>query len=85
MSFIVRTENLASAPELRESEKGPYGYATLMVSDRIRQKDGTYLDGPATAYNVAAPGDRARHPVACAQRDGNVCVSFARSFRVSGW
>src|SRR5690625_6516621 len=49
--------NLASTPKLREGENGPYTFATVMVSDRIKTKSGTWTDGPAIAYNVAVKGD----------------------------
>ena len=29
MSYIVRTGNLAAAPELRQGERGPYTYARV--------------------------------------------------------
>ena len=38
MSYIVRTGNLVDTPELREGEHGPYTYARVIVSDRIRQE-----------------------------------------------
>ena len=62
MSYITRTGNLAGAPELREGERGPYTYARVIVSDRIRQEDGSYTDGPAAAdscllYTSPSPRD----------------------------
>lgn len=53
MSYITRTGNLAGAPELRDGERGPYTYARVIVSDRIRQEDGSYTDGPAAADSSA--------------------------------
>lgn len=47
MSYITRTGNLAGAPELREGERGPYTYARVIVSDRIRQEDGSRFVGTA--------------------------------------
>ena len=49
MSYITRTGNLAEAPTLREGENGPYCYARVLVSDRIRQESGDYIDGPYPA------------------------------------
>lgn len=85
MSFISRTGNLAETPKLREGDKGPYTFARVLVTDRIRQKDGSYTDGPATPYDVAVSGDQAKRLVATAKRDGNVRVTFAGRYRVTEW
>lgn len=85
MSFIIRTGNLAGTPKLREAEGKVYTYATVMVSDRIKTKDGEWIDGPPTAYNVNVRGDQARRLVATAERDGNVRVLFAGPYRVKQW
>lgn len=37
MSYITRTGNLAETPTLREGDNGPYTYARVLVSDRLRQ------------------------------------------------
>lgn len=58
MSYITRTGNLTEVPTLREGQNGPYAYARVAVSDRIRQDDGSYVDGPATYYDVAVGGAR---------------------------
>ena len=58
MSYITRTGNLTEAPTLRTGESGPYTYARVAVSDRIRQEDGSYVDGPAVFYDVAVGGYR---------------------------
>ena len=39
MSYITRTGNLAATPTLREGDNGPYTYARVLVSDRIRQEE----------------------------------------------
>ncbi len=77
MSYIVRVGNLAGTPELREGEKGPYTYARVIVTDRVRQEDGSYEDGATIGYDVLANGSQARELVATAQRSGNVRVLFA--------
>lgn len=46
MSYITRTGNLAATPTLREGDNGPYTYARVLVSDRIRKENGSYTDGP---------------------------------------
>lgn len=63
MSYITRTGNLAEAPTLREGENGPYCYARVLVSDRIRQESGDYIDGPTVAYDVAVSGSQATNLV----------------------
>ena len=82
-SYITRTGNLAATPELREGEKGPYTYARILVSDRIRQEDGTYVDGPTIAYDVAVSGDKAVKLVDAAKESGNIRIMFAGRYRVT--
>lgn len=77
------TLNLAAAPELRQGERGPYTYARVIVSDRIRQEDGSYTDGPPIAYDVAVSGAQATALVETAERSGNVRVTFAGRYRVT--
>ncbi len=83
MSYITRTGNLAGTPTLREGEKGAYTYARVLVSDRIRQEDGSYIDGPAIAYDVAVSGSQAANLVDVATRCGNVRVTFSGTYRVT--
>lgn len=85
MSYITRTGNLAGAPELREGERGPYTYARVIVSDRIRQEDGSYTDGPAIAYDVLVSGNQAVNLVAAAEASGNIRITFAGRYRVTEW
>lgn len=77
--------NLADTPVLREGEHGPYTFATVMVSDRLRTKGDKWEDGPAIAYNVAVKGDEAKRLVEAAERDGNVRVTFGGRYRVTQW
>ena len=67
MSYITRTGNLTEAPTLRTGESGPYTYARVAVSDRIRQEDGSYVDGPAVFYDVAVGGSQATNLVEAAE------------------
>ena len=83
MSYITRTGNLAATPELREGDNGPYTYARVLVSDRIRQNDGTYTDGPTVAYDVAVSGNQATNLVAAAEASGNIRVTFSGRYRVT--
>lgn len=83
MSYITRTGNLAEAPTLREGENGPYCYARVLVSDRIRQESGDYIDGPTVAYDVAVSGSQAANLVDTAQRCGNIRVTFTGAYRVT--
>ncbi len=83
MSYITRTGNLAATPELRQGERGAYTYARVLVSDRIRQDDDTYTDGPTVAYDVAVSGSQATALVEAAERSGNIRVTFAGRYRVT--
>ena len=83
MSYITRTGNLAEAPTLREGENGPYCYARVLVSDRIRQESGDYIDGPTVAYDVAVSGSQATNLVDTAQRCGNIRLTFTGTYRVT--
>lgn len=83
MSYITRTGNLAEAPTLREGDSGPYTYARVIVSDRLRQEDGSYIDGPTIAYDVAVNGNQATNLVEAAERSGNIRVTFSGRYRVS--
>ena len=83
MSYITRTGNLTEAPTLRNGENGPYTYARVAVSDRIRQEDGSYTDGPTVAYDVAVSGNQAVNLVEVAEQSGNVRVTFSGRYRVT--
>ena len=83
MSYITRTGNLTEAPTLRTGESGPYTYARVAVSDRIRQEDGSYVDGPAVFYDVAVGGSQATNLVEAAERSGNIRITFSGRYRVS--
>ena len=85
MSYIVRTGNLASTPELREGEYGSYTFARVIVSDRIRQEDGSYVSGPAIAYDVLVSGSQAVNLVDAAKASGNIRITFAGLYRVTEW
>ena len=83
MSYITRTGNLAATPTLREGDNGPYTYARVLVSDRIRQEDNSYTDGPTVAYDVAVSGNQAVNLVEVAEQSGNVRVTCARTSAAS--
>lgn len=83
MSHITRTGNLASTPTLRDGDRGPYTYARVLVSDRIRQDDDSYADGPTVAYDVAVSGNQAVNLVAAAEEGGNIRVMFSGRYRVT--
>lgn len=83
MSYITRTGNLAETPTLRQGDSGPYTYARMIVSDRLRQDDGAYVDGPAIAYDVAVNGNQAMNLVEAAERSGNIRVTFSGRYRVT--
>jgi len=83
VSHITRTGNLAATPTLREGNSGPYTYARVLVSDRIRQDDDSYTDGPAVAYDVAVSGNQAVNLVAAAEEGGNIRVMFSGRYRVT--
>lgn len=83
MSYITRTGNLTEAPTLRNGDNGPYTYARVAVSDRIRQEDGSYIDGPTVFYDVSVAGNRATNLVEAAQRSGNIRITFSGRYRVT--
>lgn len=83
MSYITRTGNLAATPELRQGENGPYTYARVLVTDRIRQSDGSYEDGGTIGYDVAVSGSQAVQLVEAAEASGNIRITFAGRYRVS--
>ena len=83
MSHITRTGNLAATPTLRDGDRGPYTYARVLVSDRIRQEDDSYTDGPTVAYDVAVSGNQAVNLVAAAEEGGNIRVMFSGRYRVT--
>lgn len=85
MSYITRTGNLAETPKLREGEHGPYTYARILVSDRNRQDDGSYSDGPTIAYDVAVSGNQAVNLVEAAERSGNIRITFSGRYRVTSY
>lgn len=82
MSYITRTGNLAAAPTLREGEKGPYTFARVLVSDRIKDGD-NYVDGPAIGYDVSVSGQQAKALCELAAVSGNIRITFSGSYRVS--
>ena len=83
MSYITRTGNLAETPTLREGDNGPYTYARVLVSDRLRQEDGSYTDGPTIGYDVAVSGNQAVNLIEAAERSGNIRVTFSGRYRVT--
>lgn len=76
MSYITRVGNLASAPTLRHSENGPYLYARVLVTDRIK-RDGTWVDGPLVPYEVRVKGSYATHLSETVEACGNVRLHFS--------
>ena len=83
MSYISRVGNLTETPTLRQGDNGPYAYARVAVSDRIRQEDGSYVDGPAVFYDVAVSGSQATNLVETAERSGNIRIAFSGRYRVT--
>ncbi len=85
MSYIVRTGNLASTPEMRTSENGR---PTYLPRHRHRQRPragprtGSYRDQGAIVYSLTVFGSAAEQLVETAQASGNVRVLFAGSYRV---
>ena len=51
--------------------------------DRIRQEDGSYVDGPAVFYDVAVGGSQATNLVEAAERSGNIRITFSGRYRVT--
>lgn len=55
----------------------------MIVSDRIRQDDGTYTDGPPIAHDVAVSRNQAANLVDAAERAGNIRLTFSGRYRVT--
>lgn len=83
MGYITLTGNLAATPILREGEKGPYTYARVLVTDRVRGEDGSWSDGATVGYDLAVSGDQARQLVAAAEASGNIRITFSGAYRVT--
>jgi len=82
MSHISRTGNLAPTPVLRENDKGkPCTYARVLVTDRIRQDDGSYEDSATIGYDGAVQGNQAVNLVDVAERCGNIRLTFLGEYR----
>ena len=58
-------------------------FVRVLVSDRIRQEDNSYTDGPTVAYDVAVSGNQAVNLVEVAEQSGNVRVTFSGRYRVT--
>lgn len=82
MSYIVRAGNLATTPELRQSDNGPYCYADVIVNDRERTEDGSYRDLGTIRYSLTVFRSAAERLVEAAQTSGNIRVLFAGRYRV---
>ena len=65
------------------ARSGGDAYARVLVSDRIRQEDNSYTDGPTVAYDVAVSGNQAVNLVEVAEQSGNVRVTFSGRYRVT--
>lgn len=76
MSYISRVGNLASAPTLRQGDNGPYLYARVLVTDRVR-RDGEWVDGPVVPYEVFVKDEYAVHLSETAEACGNVRLHFS--------
>lgn len=80
--YITRTGNLAKTPELRAGEKGSYTYARIIVTDRVRDGKGGYIDGETTGYDVAVSGSQAENLVATAEASGNIRITVSGRYEV---
>lgn len=85
MSTITRTGNLAGTPQLRDGEHGKYCFARIIVNDRYADRDGTFVEGPAIAYDVSVSGSQAEQLVDTAERCGNVRITFSGRYRVTAY
>lgn len=83
MSYISRVGNLAKVPKLRKSDTAEYCHAIVIVSDRERDENKEWRDGPPIAYKVSISGEQARNLVAAAEEGGNIRVTFSGRYRVT--
>lgn len=82
MSYIVRSGNLAAAPELHTAENGTtYTHADVIVNDRERQEDGSWHDTGTIRYSLTVFRSQAERLVQAAT-NGNLRVLFAGTYRV---
>lgn len=89
MSYIVKTGNLAEAPELRTAESGrTYARARVIVTDRVRTEAGEYVDGASIGYNLTVFGADAERLAEAVHRSresghsGNLRLLFAGRHQV---
>lgn len=82
MSYITRVGNLAKTPELRQGENGPYLYARVIVTDRIRNDTGEWADSTPIGYDVSVPGAQAAELHRTATESGNIRVLFTGRYVV---
>lgn len=83
MSYISRVGNLANVPKLRKSNTAEYCHATVIVSDRERDENKEWRDGPPVTYKVSVSGEQARNLVAAAEAGGNIRITFSGRYRVT--
>lgn len=76
MSYISRVGNLASTPTLRQGDNGPYLYARVLVTDRVR-RGGEWVDGPVVPYEVFVKDEYAVHLSETAEACGNIRLHFS--------
>ncbi len=84
MSYIARTGWLAATPELRDGEHGPYCFARVLVTDRIKEGD-AWRDGAVTAYDLTVSGNQAVRLVSTAEACGNTEITFTGSLVTDVW
>lgn len=83
MNTITVTGNLAAAPELRyDKNNKPYTFARVLVTDRVRQNDGTFVDGGTIGYDAAVWGSDAEGLVQTALDSGNIRVTVSGDYLV---
>lgn len=78
MNHIVIDGNLAANPETGVADNGR-GWVRFRVitNDRYTNRDGTWVDGPAVNYNVAAFGRLAQNVADSLHRGDQVLVAGA--------
>ena len=73
MAHTTITGNLTKDPELKQSQQGkPYARFTVAWSERVRDAQGNYDDGPTVFVSVTCFGSTAE----------NVCLSLQKGNRV---
>jgi len=78
MSAITVSGNLTGIPQLEQDKNGkPWCHAQIAATDRIRQADGTFVDGQTVFYDFPLFGQDAANLVTTAEQSGNIRLTVS--------